>query len=181
MTDPGLWVSLSQPYVGPRDAGQHDAWTDQAAQHGRKGTQRLVEVGEVPPPADVASALDVPAGQNVIVRRRVILLDEHPVELTDSYYPLRIARGTALAEPRKIRGGAVTLLAELGCAPHTVQEDVTARMPSAEESVALAIGEHEPVLVLVRRTLTDGGLPVEVSVATMPARGRHFTYQTTVS
>ncbi len=180
MTDPGRWVSLSQPYLGPRDPGQHDAWTDQAAQHGRKGTQRLVEVGEVSPPADVASALDIPAGQPVVVRRRVILLDDQPIELTDSYYPLPIARGTALAETRKVKGGAVTLLAELGHAPHTVQEDVTARMPTVDERAALNIGE-EPVLVLVRRTLTVGGLPVEVSVATMPARGRHLTYQTTVS
>ncbi|HWO68322.1 MAG TPA: UTRA domain-containing protein, partial [Umezawaea sp.] len=61
---------------------------------GAKPGQRLREVAEVEPPREVAEALSVAEGELVVVRRRVMSLDGRPVELTDSYYPVAIARGT---------------------------------------------------------------------------------------
>ena len=83
MTDD--WVSVSLPYV---TGGASDAWAAEAAGRGGSGTQRLRMVSEVTPPRSVAEALETPAGEQVVVRRRVMLLDEKPVELTDSYYPV---------------------------------------------------------------------------------------------
>src|SRR5436305_1117472 len=119
--DAGTWTSVSAPYVTPRASG--DPWMQEAAQHGRTGTQRLREVLTIPPPPAVAEALDLQPGKPVVVRRRVMLLDNQPVELTDSYYPATIAGGTPLAEHRKIPGGAVTLLASLGYRTRPAQED----------------------------------------------------------
>lgn len=180
MTSSREWVSISTPYLRPRPPGEPDAWAEETAQQGRTGRQRLREVAEVVPPPGVAVALNSPAGEMVVVRRRVMLLDEHPVELTDSYYPASIARGTGLAEPRKIPGGAITLLAELGYRPHHVQEDVSARAPSAEERQLLALGHDEWVLVLSRLVMADSGLPIEASVMTMTANGRQLRYQLAV-
>ncbi len=103
-------------------------------------------------------------------------VDNRPVELTDSYYPAALARGTRLAETRKIPGGAVTLLAELGHAIHEVSEDVTVDLPDAERRGALALGEGEPVLLLTRTGFAADRRPVEVSVMTMP-RGSHLRYR----
>jgi DNA-binding GntR family transcriptional regulator len=122
--------------------------------------------------------LGVPSGELVVLRRRLMLLDEQPVEITDSYYPHWLAAGTALAEPRKIRGGAVTLLAELGHSPQRVREDVEARTASAEERDLLALGGESPVLVLYRLVLSDR--PVELSVMTMVAANRRLRYELTV-
>jgi GntR family transcriptional regulator len=116
----------------------------------------------------------------VIVRRRVVLLDEQPVELTDSYYPASIARDTALAEPRKISGGAITLLAALGYRPHHVREDISARAPSAQERQLLALEHGEWVLLLSRVVMADGKRPIEASIMTMTAQGRHLRYQLAV-
>jgi DNA-binding GntR family transcriptional regulator len=174
------WVSVSTPYVTPRSAGEREAWSAEAADHGGTGTQRLLEVTELVPPAAVAEALRVEAGSPVVVRRRMMLLDDRPVELTDSYYPAFIARGTGLAESRKIRGGAVSLLAELGYRPRGVSEDVYTRPPTEEERAALALDDREWVLGLTRLLTTDDGLPIELSVMTMTAPDRHLRYRLSV-
>lgn len=137
MTSSSEWVSISTPYLRPRSLGEPNAWAEETAQQGRTGKQRLREVAEVVPPSGVAEALNSPAGEMVVVRRRVMLLDH-------------------------------------------VQEDVSARAPSAEERQLLALGHDEWVLVLSRRVMADSGLPIEASVMTMTANGRHLRYQLVV-
>jgi GntR family transcriptional regulator len=174
------WVSVSMPYVVPHADSAGDAWSAEAAAHGRSGTQRLLEVTETTPPPEVAEAFGVAPSTLAVVRRRMILLDECPVELADSYYPAAIARGTALAECRKIRGGAVTLLAELGHRPKLVREDVHARPATAAERDLLRLTDQQWVLCLRRVLITADGLPVEVSTMSMVAEGRHLRYELTI-
>jgi DNA-binding GntR family transcriptional regulator len=76
--------------------------------------QQLTEVGEVAAPDDVGGLLGVEPGTTVIVRRRVMLLDDEPVQLADSYYPLDLVHGTPIAELRKLPGGTVAALERLG-------------------------------------------------------------------
>jgi DNA-binding GntR family transcriptional regulator len=161
--------SDSLAYVAPRSNGQTDAWTEEAQQ---RGGQRLAEVAEVDPPASVAEALQLPAGEKAVVRRRVILLDGEPVELADSYYPPSIARGTGLAEKRKIKGGAPTLLAELGYRARHVSEDLDFREADDAEREALALPEGTNVLTLLRTTTAEDGSPFEVQLMTMKAPRR---------
>lgn len=169
----GEWVSTSAPYIDPHGGY---SWSDEAAAQGTHGTQRLTFAGVINPPADVAAALGLDAGEDAVVRRRVMLLDDHPVELTDSYYPPSIAAGTALAEQRKIPGGALKLMAELGVQRSEVQEDVIARPATPAEQDALQLGDGEWVLILSRLTHSTDAIPIEVSVMTMPARQRKLRY-----
>jgi DNA-binding GntR family transcriptional regulator len=129
------------------------------------------------PPADVAAALRLPPGASAVVRRRMMLLDGQPVELTDSWYPEEIAAGTALADPRKIKGGAVTLLAGLGYVVHEAREDIAFRGATVGEAGELGLRAGTPVIVLSRTCLTAGGVPFEVSVMVMVAEGRHLRYR----
>ncbi|MFI6498721.1 GntR family transcriptional regulator [Nonomuraea typhae] len=180
MTDPEIWKSVSVPYIRSRADGEAEAWAQEAAEHGHTGSQQIRSVTEVQPPRDVRAALGTPDGEPAVVRQRLILLDEVPVELADSYYPVRIARGTRLAEARKIPGGAVTLLDQLGHRPARVEEDISARPATAEERQLLQLADGEWVLVLLRRILAANDEPVEVSVLTMVASGRHLRYDLTV-
>ncbi|MGW4528967.1 GntR family transcriptional regulator [Amycolatopsis sp. NPDC004378] len=170
------WTSVSMPYVSGRPG---DTWSAEAAQHGGKGTQRLVDVGQVSARGPVAEALGVGAGETVVVRRRIMLFNDRPVELVESYYPLAIARGTGLAERRKIRGGAVALLAELGHRPQRVREDVVARLATAEERAELTLDDPACVLQLSRVLYDQDDVPVEASVMTMVAEGRRLRYELT--
>ena len=162
-------TSDSLDYVTARKEGQADAWTEEAKQ---RGGQRLTGVAEVTPPAAVAEALGLPEGGTAIVRRRSILLDEAVIELADSYYPAELANGTGLAEHRKIKGGAPTLLAELGYRPRHVSEDLEFREADEFEQAALDLPDGASVLHLLRTTSTEDGSPYEVQVMVMKAPRR---------
>jgi DNA-binding GntR family transcriptional regulator len=170
------WVGSSIPYISPTEAGRGDAWRTEAAALGGKGTQKLAEVGERVPPPAVQDALQLSAGELAVVRRRIMYLDDAAVELTDSYYPQRIAAGTDLAMPRKIRGGAVRLLGDLGYAAAIVNEQIEARPPSANEREELTLSADEWVLVLTRLIADASGQPIEASVMAMPAKQRRLHY-----
>lgn len=171
------WISVSTPYLLPRAAGEPDAWTAETAEHGQTGSQQLLDVSEVQPPRHVADALEVPHGELVVLRQRLMLVNDNPVEITNSYYPRWLAVGTALAERRKIRGGAVTLLSELGYQPKKIREEVEARLPTAEELALLELQIPSPVLVLHR--LVRSGRPVEFNTMTMTAANRRLRYELT--
>lgn len=168
------WTSSSTDYVTPSTG---DTWAREAAANGQHGTQRIAEVATVPAPEPVAIALGLPNGSEVVVRRRVVLLDDRPVELADSYYPRTIADGTGLAESKKIPGGSVTLLRDLGYVAAEVDEEVSARSATAEERAALRLADDEPVLVLTRRSATTDGTTFEYAAMTMAASRRHLRYQ----
>jgi GntR family transcriptional regulator len=175
MTSDDAWIGDAHPYLAPRTAGQQDAWTAETAARGRKGGQRLLAVEEVDPPEPVRTFFGVDPGEKVVVRRRLILLDDQPIELADSYYPSHIARGTPLAERGKIPGGAITLLATLGLVPEDEPlEDVAAAVATTSECDDLDLQAGAPVLVLTRFTKSSAGEPMEVSIMTMT---RHLQYR----
>lgn len=164
-----MWRSTSLPYVLPNPEGQADTWTQAS------GTQELIQVDEVAPPTGIAAALRLRDGELAVVRRRLMRSGGIAVELTDSYYPTDIARGTQLAEHRKIRGGAPTLLASLGHQPGRVEEDVEVRLATVDECTALQAPAGEPVMVLSRTTVSRDDRPIEVSRMVMrPGSRLHY-------
>lgn len=171
------WTGSSTPYI---QSGQGDAWGKEAAGQGRTGTQRILKAEAVPAPLAVAEALGLRAGAVTILRQRLVLLDDQPVEVANSYWPTSVAAGTALAETGKIRGGAVSLLSRLGYEPGSVTEDVQTRPPTREEAEALQLfGNSDWVLTLTRTISTRDGQPYEVSVMVSPGRiGRlHYSME----
>jgi DNA-binding GntR family transcriptional regulator len=161
--------SDSNAYVTAQGDGRTDAWT--AESQGRGG-QRLTEVSEVVPPQEVSAALGLAPDEKTAVRRRVVLLDDAVIELADSYYPLSVARGTALSEKRKIKGGAPTLLAELGYQARHLTEDLELREATTAECAALSLPAGSSVLTLLRVTASEDGTPHEVQFMVMKAPRR---------
>lgn len=71
----------------------------------------------------------------------------------------------------------MTLLAELGCTPGTVDEDVQTRPATPEEAEALKLPDSSHwVLVLTRTISTPDGRPYEVSVMVSPGRVGRLHY-----
>jgi len=103
----------------------------------------------------------------------------HAQKLADSYYPAGIAAGTPLALPAKIRGGAVTLLAEMGHVFTDIVEEITARLPDSDEMSLLDIQDDEPLIILRRLSRDATGTPVEFAVNRMVAYATPpLTYRT---
>jgi GntR family transcriptional regulator len=158
---------MGNPYVV---AGGGDAWATEAAAAGRRGTQRLLDVGLAAATDEIRAALDLTLGEQVVRRSRLMLLDEIPVEIADSFYPASFAAGSSLATPSKIPGGAVAALAALGRPAAEAAELVTARLPDKYEMDVLAVTAEEPLLVLTRVSHDKAGKPVEYAVNRMVAR-----------
>lgn len=151
-------------YMAPAAGGERYRWLTEAEKLGTHARSRLLRVAEVAPPADVTAALRLPESGTAQLRQQLLLIDDEPVELVSSYYPLAIARGTAIEKRRKIRGGTPALLAELGYPPRLSVDRVSARVPTQEQFTALRLPGDLPVLRTLRVVHGDGDIPIEVTV-----------------
>ncbi|MFD0022400.1 GntR family transcriptional regulator [Streptomyces sp. NPDC058382] len=151
-------------YMAPAGSGEPYRWLTETSKNGSRARTALLEVAEVEPPADVAEALRFPASGTALLRRQLLVVDDEPVELVASYYPLEIARGSAMTEPRKIPGGTPSLLAELGHPPRLSVDRVSARVPTQDQYEALRLPGDLPVLRTLRVVYTDDERPIEATV-----------------
>ncbi|MFI1284128.1 GntR family transcriptional regulator [Streptomyces sp. NPDC020858] len=148
----------------PAADGAAYPWLSEAAERPSAARSTLLAVEEVRVAGDVAGALGLPEGSPSVCRRQLISINDEPAELVSSYYPRDVARGTALAEPRRIRGGTPTLLAELGFPPRRSVDRVSARIATQTQYTALRLPGDLPVLRTLRTVYSDGELPIEVTV-----------------
>ncbi|MFB4275689.1 GntR family transcriptional regulator [Nonomuraea sp. MTCD27] len=124
----------------------------------------LLHVKEVQPPVDIAHALGLEENEKAVERHRVLRHASDPIELSWSYYPLRIAAGTPLAGRGKIKGGAPRVLADLGFPERRLEDRVSVRQPRTEEIESLDLPAEVPVIRQFRVIYSDDNMPVEVSI-----------------
>jgi GntR family transcriptional regulator len=166
-------------YRTRRDSGVSN-FNAEAATQGQHPTQRLLGVEEVPAPAEIAERLSVPPATPVIVRRCLFVVDDDPMQLCDGYYPTTIFRGTAVAEPRRIKGGVHAIIedADGPVRARITQfvEDLDVRLPLPAESDALAIPEGVPVARVLRTAYDSYGRALEVLDSLVPTDRYAFRY-----
>ncbi|MCX4847536.1 GntR family transcriptional regulator [Streptomyces sp. NBC_00893] len=151
-------------YMAPAASGEPYRWLSEAANSGARAHSTLIEVAEETPPADVAAVLGLQPGGTAVLRRQLLSIDDEPAELVASYYPLDIARGTALAERRRIAGGTPTLLTALGYPPRISVDRVSARVATQDQYRLLRLPGDLPVLRTLRIVHSDHDRPVEATV-----------------
>lgn len=142
---------------------------------------RLLDVAEVHPPTDVAAALDLPGEGTALLRHRLALHDDEPLELSWSYYPSAIAAGSPLASRAKIRGGAPQALAGLGYPQRYFTDRLSARTPTTEELEGLELPDDVSVIRQFRVIYSDADRPVEVSVLIKGAHLYELMYRETIT
>jgi GntR family transcriptional regulator len=145
-----------------------------------EGRRPQVEVLAVEPhaaPAEVAQRLGVAEDAKVLRRFRRYLDDGQPLEIATSYIPWALAEGTAMVESNPGPGGIYARIEEQGRRLARFAEDVTARMPTAEEARALALPMGTPVLHLVRTAYDADGQAVEVCDTVMAADRYVLSYE----
>lgn len=169
------WTICPAASSQPAESGQRYRWLAEAERQGRRAQSRLLSVGEVKPPVDVRTALGLDDNGVAVLRAQLLTLDDEPAELAHCYYPVELARGTALAVNRKIKGGSPTLLAEMGYPPRRTVDRVTAEEPTQEEYEALELPSPLPVLHTFRIVYSDGDRPIEVT--TMAKAGHLYEVQ----
>ena len=143
---------------------------------GRKAEQIIRELAEVPAPEPVAERLGIDAGTPVWVRRRTTLIDVRPNQLADSYYELDLVRGTAITQEDTGPGGGFARLEEQGIRLGRIREELSVRMPTGPETVALELPPGTAVIDLARTTCDTDGRPVEVMLAVIAGDMATFAY-----
>lgn len=131
---------------------------------GKPRTSRIVRVAEVVPPAQVRQVLGLDGDGTAAMRHRLLLLDDEPAELVWAYYPLAIAKGTALLRHARLKNGSATVLAELGYPPRSIVDRITWRPPTEEELLALELPAEVSVTRTLRVVYSDEDRPVAASI-----------------
>lgn len=151
-------------YKTPPAGGGKYQWLTAAEQKGMAGRIELLGVEEAVPPAAVREAFGLDKGGKAVVRRQVLYLDDQPCELVEVYFPLELAQGTPIAEPRKIKGGAGRVLNDAGFPSLRCVDKVAARWPTPEQARALQMPTKLPVLRQFRVTYSVDDRPIQVEV-----------------
>jgi DNA-binding GntR family transcriptional regulator len=137
-----------------------------------------------PCPRHIAPLLGVQAGDNVLVRDRVMGDPEtkQPEQLATSYLPENIARGTILERPNTGSGGIYDRMEEMGHGPLDWYERASGRMPTPEEATALQLPPGVPLLCITRTTTNAASDQVlEVNDTRMSAERFEIGYPLTRS
>jgi GntR family transcriptional regulator len=171
-----LHLHVSRNYTPP----DMMSWAQVAAQSGRAGTQDILSVGIVEAPAPIAHHLGLPAGASVVERRRLLYLDNKPVELAPSFYDLTLVGGSRLLDPRKIAGGSLAELERIGHPFGRRVEWISARLCTAEEAQLLQVAEGTPVMILLYTIYDTDGVPIEVTPTVMTSADHVLVNEVTV-
>jgi GntR family transcriptional regulator len=135
-----------------------------------------VVVAEIPAPEVAAAGLNIPAGELVLSRSRRFLVERRPVQLSTSYLPLDLVRGTPVTYTDTGPGGLYARLADLGHAPDRFVERVAARSPRPDERERLSMATRGgAVFEIIRRALA-GDRCVEVNVMVLDAAAYELEY-----
>jgi GntR family transcriptional regulator len=163
-----------------REAGKAPFRAEVEAQ-GRQARVEVTSISLVLAPDWVADRLGLTKGERVLLRRNRYLADDQPVQLANTYIPWSIAKGSRFFEEVPEAGGIFAHFERLGHRLVRVQEDVSARMPSPDETKALYLGRGIPVIEVLHTSIDHNGTPFEVTQFILPADRNVLTFELPVS
>jgi GntR family transcriptional regulator len=157
ITGSGYYVRKQQPVMrmartrlarAERQAGRGAFTTDA---HTSGWTPRVeVDVRIEQARDDVAAALGIDVGTDVLVRDRVMYADEQAVQLATSYLPRDLTRGTAMEAENTGPGGIYARLEEAGVQLVRFDEYVRIGAATEHEADLFATSRGAPVFRIVR-------------------------------
>jgi GntR family transcriptional regulator len=153
------------------------AFDTEISRLGFEPRSHLVQVGQVRPPADVASALALANDEPALIRKRHMYAADTPVQLATSYVPWSIAQGTQLEQADTGPGGTYSRLAELGHTPARFTESIALRPPTSQEADFLRLSDEQHVLTIFHIAWTSDERPVEVTIHVLPPHQWELHYE----
>ncbi|WP_371101222.1 GntR family transcriptional regulator [Streptomyces sp. PU_AKi4] len=141
---------------------------------GQGPTTRVIRNETVPAPTDVAAALGLAEGAEVVLLERLRCTHAQPVALLCNYLPsgllgLDSARLEATGLYRMMRSAGITL--------HSARQTVGARAATAQEAAGLDEKEGAALLTMQRTAYDDTGRPVEYGTHIYRASRYSFDFQ----
>jgi GntR family transcriptional regulator len=122
-----------------------------------------IDLGEGPAPDWAAAALGLNAGDTAAFRVRRFLVDNRPVQLSTSYFPAELVRGTRIMFMDTGPGGSYARLEELGHKPVQFKEEIVGRAPLPDEIEQLDLPTVQPMVLEITREAWASSGCVEVN------------------
>ncbi|HEX2179251.1 MAG TPA: UTRA domain-containing protein [Actinomycetota bacterium] len=145
--------------------------TESAGQAGRP-SRKLLSSGLAPAPAAVAERMGVAPGDDLLTRRRLMLVDDVPVRVAVSYFHPVTPEAPELSGGTFLERGLQALYERHGRRFGRAEETLVARPPAPEEVQLLELEEGEPVVEILRTSYDEQDTPVH-TLQTICAASRH--------
>ena len=176
-------VQKMDPYVTTLTGDPRGPGGDITGHQPGRGERRIlstipqVEIQQAP--ADVAGALRIAEGSQVISRHQRRYVDETPWSLQTTFYPMAfVLQGASrLIEAMDIQPGTVSYLADtLGLRQVAYRDSITVRAPDATEAqfFNLPQGGRIGVFEISRTAVDQTGTPMRLTVSVYPADRNQF-------
>lgn len=128
-------------------------------------TSRILHVGEVAAPEEIAFRLRVSPGDQVWSRQRVVESLGQVLHLSTSYYSQRVIDAVPeLTQPVSTGGSRELASDRLGASQAHVLEEIWAESANVEDSVYLGVPRGSPIIVVTRTVWLSDNTVVEVAV-----------------
>ncbi|MER6633316.1 GntR family transcriptional regulator [Streptomyces sp. NPDC000987] len=141
---------------------------------GQGPTTEVLRHEHQPASAEVAAALGVAEGEEVVVLERLRSTHGHPVAFLCNYLPASLLE---LDTARLESTGLYRLMRTAGITLHSARQTVGARCATAEEAARLAEKEGAALLTMQRTAYDDTGRPVEYGTHVYRASRYAFDFQ----
>src|SRR5690349_3716140 len=138
-------ISAARRHAAHRSTGK-PIFDVLAIEQGQAPSRQILMVKRGPIPSSSAQWLQTSAGEEVVIRQRLQLLDGEPAVLSTSYYPLWLAAGTRLESSDALPEGPDELIEALGHQFSHGIEVFRARMPTPAEANLLRLHPGVPVV-----------------------------------
>jgi len=145
-----------------------DAFLSDVDEQHRSGRVQL-DVAMVSLTPDFAARLELDDDSTAVARRCVHYCDDQPYALSDCYFPHGLVRDSEIEQPANIERGSNKVLDELGHIQTRFRDEITIRMPTADEARRLDIDPAgTPVAYLLRTAYDQNGVPVRLEAVVLP-------------
>jgi GntR family transcriptional regulator len=170
------YASRSESLILPVVDEAGDSFVNDIKVAGRVPTTQFTLAIE-PASATAANALRVELGSSTVLRSVLRFVDGTPWSIQNTWYPMDLAEGTRLMDPRDIAEGTTRYLAGLGHEQVGYWDEWTTRMPTPDEARKLELGPGTPVLICVRTGFTTER-PVRVTETIFAGDRNRIVYET---
>jgi GntR family transcriptional regulator len=152
-------------FVAPRHAHRQASkiwsFSDEMRRRGKAPASQLLERGIGKPSPGEAARLRLPAGEVVVVIRRLRLADRVPIALEEAKFPGELA--DAILESDLETGSLHATLVGAGRVPTAGQATITAETAERAEAKLLGVSAGAALLVERRLIADQDGLPLELT------------------
>ena len=162
-TRTGKGTFVAEPKIDQR-LRTLSGFTQDVNSRGGKPSSRVLEFKVVPAPSEIAAALRLPPGVEVVMLSRLRLADGDPLAIETAYVPYQMFPGL-LKHDFNVESLYSVLENEYGCTLTQAEQTIEAALVGKREAELLEVVPPAAIFKMQRMSMSNEGTPVEYVVS----------------